>query len=84
MNHSLEINLFLCLLTSERGPFRALKMRPVRQVLLLARHDSENASGAAGGGFHAPGAPENASRTPVPFFVAECLFRTVVYFPDLG
>ena len=23
--------LFLCLLTSERGPFRALKMRPVRQ-----------------------------------------------------
>ena len=33
----------------ERGPFRALKMRPVRQVLLLARHASENASGAAGG-----------------------------------
>ena len=31
MNHSLEINLFLCLLTSEWGPFRALKMRPVRQ-----------------------------------------------------
>ena len=31
MNHSLEINLFLCLLASERGPFRALKMRPVRQ-----------------------------------------------------
>ena len=31
MNHSLEINLFLFLLTSERGPFRALKMRPVRQ-----------------------------------------------------
>ena len=23
----------LCLLTSERGPFRALKMRPVRQGL---------------------------------------------------
>ena len=31
------------------GPFRALKMRPVRQVLLLARHASENASAAAGG-----------------------------------
>ncbi len=31
MNHSLEINLFLFLLTSERGPFRALKLRPVRQ-----------------------------------------------------
>ena len=31
MNYSLEINLFLFLLTSERGPFRALKMRPVRQ-----------------------------------------------------
>ena len=45
----------------ERGPFRALKMRPVRQVLLLARHASETASGAAGGGFHAPGASENAS-----------------------
>ena len=30
------------------GPFRALKMRPVRQVLLLARHAAENASGAAG------------------------------------
>ena len=27
----LEVTLFLCLLTSERGPFRALKMRPVRQ-----------------------------------------------------
>ena len=26
-----EVTLFLCLLTSERGPFRALKMRPVRQ-----------------------------------------------------
>ena len=33
----------------ERGLFRALKLRPVRQVLLLARHASENASGAAGG-----------------------------------
>ena len=31
MNRSLEINLFLCLLTSERWAFRALKMRPVRQ-----------------------------------------------------
>ena len=36
--------LFLCLLASSRRPFRALKMRPVRQVLLLARHASENAS----------------------------------------
>ena len=34
---------------SERGPFRALKRRPLRQVLLLARHASEDASGAAGG-----------------------------------
>ena len=41
--------LFLCLLASSRRPFRALKMRPVRQVLLLARHASENASRAAGG-----------------------------------
>ena len=41
--------LFLCLLASSRRPFRALRMRPVRQVLLLARHASENASRAAGG-----------------------------------
>ena len=41
--------LFLCLLDSSRRPFRALKMRPVRQELLLARHASENASRAAGG-----------------------------------
>ena len=34
----------LSLITSERGLFRALKMRQVRQVLLLARHASENAS----------------------------------------
>ena len=27
----LEVTLFLCLLTSERGSFRALKRRPVRQ-----------------------------------------------------
>ena len=33
----------------ERGPFRALKMRPVRQELLLARHASENASRTTGG-----------------------------------
>ena len=39
----------LSLITSERGPFRALKMRPVRQVLLLARHASENASRTPGG-----------------------------------
>mgnify|MGYP004496010973 CR=1 FL=1 len=60
--------LFLCLLTSERGPFRALKMRPVRQVLLLARHASENASRAAGGCPQSVEsavlrASENASRT---------------------
>ena len=35
----------LSLITSERGPFRALKMRPERQELLLARHASEDASG---------------------------------------
>ena len=39
--------LFLCLLASSR-----------RRV-----PRTEDASGAAGGGFHAPGAPENASRT---------------------
>ena len=39
--------LFLCLLASSRRPFRALKMR----------------FRTAGGGFHAQGAPENASRT---------------------
>lgn len=27
----LAVILFLCLLTSDRGPFRALKLRPVRQ-----------------------------------------------------
>ena len=32
-----------------RGLFRALKMRPVGQVLLLARHVSENASRTPGG-----------------------------------
>ena len=41
--------LFLCLLDSSRRPFRALKMRPVRQELLLARHASENASRTTGG-----------------------------------
>ena len=41
--------LFLCLLASSRRPFCALKMRPVRQVLLLARHAFEDAFGAAGG-----------------------------------
>ena len=45
----LEVTLFLCLLASSRRPFRALKMSPVRQVLLLARHASEDASRAAGG-----------------------------------
>ena len=45
----LEVILFLYLLTSERWAFRALKRLPLWQVLLLARHASENASGAAGG-----------------------------------
>ena len=66
----------------ERGPFRALNMRPVRQVLLLARHASENASGAAGG---CPQpvesavlrAFEDASRTRGGCFGTEYLFRTV-------
>ena len=40
--------LFLCLLASERRPFCALKMRPVRQVLLLARHAFEDAFNVAG------------------------------------
>ena len=60
--------LFLCLLASSRRPFRALKMRTVRQVLLLARHASENASRAAGGCPQSVEsavlrASENASRT---------------------
>ena len=41
----------LSLITSERGPFRALKMRPVRQVLLLAQHASENAPRTPGACF---------------------------------
>ena len=45
------------------GPFRALKMRPVRQVLLLARHASENASGGQVL-LLARHASENASRAP--------------------
>ena len=68
--------LFLCLLASSRRPFCALKMRPVRQVLLLARHASENASRTREGCFwhrislpyrrslfFTPNASENASRT---------------------
>ena len=68
--------LFLCLLDSSRRPFRALKMRPVRQELLLARHASENASRTRGACFwhrislpyrrslfFTPNASENASRT---------------------
>ena len=65
----------------EWGLFRALKMRPVRQVLLLARHASENASRTRGGCFwhrislpyrrslfFTPNASENASRTPGSLF----------------
>ena len=33
------------------------------RLLVEAVPRTEDASGAAGGGFHAPGAPENASRT---------------------
>ena len=36
-------------ITSERWAFRALKRLPLRQVLLLARHASENASRTPGG-----------------------------------
>ena len=43
------IHPLLSLITSERWAFRALKMRPVRQVLLLARYASENASRTPGG-----------------------------------
>ena len=68
--------LFLCLLASSRRPFCALKMRPVRQVLLLARHAFEDASRTREGRFRyrislpyrkslffTPNASENASRT---------------------
>ena len=43
------IHPLLSLITSERWAFRALKMRPVRQVLFLARYASENASRTPGG-----------------------------------
>ena len=46
---------------SERGLFRALKLRPLRQVLFLARHASENAFGVAGAVLRAF---ENAFGTP--------------------
>ena len=42
------IHPLLSLITSERWAFRALKMRLVRQVLLLARYASENASRTPG------------------------------------
>ena len=67
----------------ERGPFRALKMRPVRQVLLLARRASEDASGAAVG---CPQllwsrlfcGPLKMRRVPEkPVLCTEYLFRTV-------
>ena len=60
----------------ERWAFRALKMRPVRQVVLLARYAAENASRTTEGCFwhrislpyrkrlfFTPNASENASRT---------------------
>ena len=55
----LEVTLFLCLLTSERGPFRALKMHPVRQGLSTVcgvgcsavRAFDEDASRTVGGRF---------------------------------
>ena len=66
----------------ERGPFRALKMRPVRQVLLLARHASENASGGQEA-VHSLWSrlscgPLKMRRVPEkPVFGTEYLFRTV-------
>jgi len=69
----LEVILFLCLLTFERWAFRALKRWPLRQVLLLARRASENASGAVGGCPQSVESAvlrafENASRTPEGLF----------------
>ena len=70
----LEVTLFSCLLASSRRPFRALKMRPVRQEAVLRA--SENASRTIGACFlhrmslpyrrslfFTPNASENASRT---------------------
>ena len=76
------IHPLLSLITSERWAFRALKMRPVRQVLLLARYASENASRTPGG------CPQSVDRLfcgtlkmrRVPqkaVFGTEYLFRTV-------
>ena len=53
--------------TKRAGPFRALKMRPVRQVLLLARHASENASRTPGACFeHRTHIPYHRRPSPVP------------------
>ena len=41
--------LFLCLLASSQRPFRALKMRPVRQEGVSCTGASENASRTTGG-----------------------------------
>ena len=45
MNHSLEINLFLCLLTSERGPFL------VPSAVEGAREGAAGANKESGGRF---------------------------------
>ena len=64
------------------GPFRALKMRPVRQVLLLARHTFEDASGGQEA-VHSLWSrlfcgPLKMRRVPQkPVFGTEYLFRTV-------
>ena len=59
----LEVTLFLCLLTSERGPFRALKRLPLRQEAVLRA--VEAASAVAGA---VPRTFEGASGTPEALF----------------
>ena len=70
----LEVTLFSCLLASSRRPFRALKMRPVRQVLFCVPQKRRRVPEKAvlrtecpfrtvEACFCAPSASENASRT---------------------
>ena len=70
----LEVTLFSCLLASSRRPFRALKMRPVRQVLFCVPQKRRRVPEKAvlrteylfrtvEACFCAPNASENASRT---------------------
>ncbi len=69
---------FLCLLTSERGPFRALKMRPVRQeAVLRAFGDAFDVAGAVLRTFEdAFGTPEGRFRYRISLPYRRSLFFT--------